>query len=410
MIKHPFVTTLLAAGLLAAAGSHAADVTINGFASIVGGMTTSEGETPSGKNTFEADAPTEGIYDDDISFKPDSNYGIQITGDLMNNLRVIGQLTGAGGEDFEAEVSWAYVSYDLTDTVNLQAGRQRLPLFFYSDFLDVAYAYHWIRVPTVLAAGAVDTFEGAKLSWSPSGDQWDYRFEVYGGAGDESIEQLQGDVNFEKILGMSARASNDWLQLRASYMQSDTWLDSAVLLDGFVDEDLESHSDSDNTNGYTFWGLAAHATFGNGFVVAEFSHAETDKVAGYALCLNDSFGVCVAGDTPFTYADAPNGFNKEDSWYISAGYRIGNLTPHITYGETDATHYALSQGPSTEIDVGSAEWTFGVRWDFHSSAALKAEYTTRSDESDSVYRDLVAGGKGEPAEVDVFAVGIDVVF
>lgn len=388
MTKLPITTALIAAGLLATSGSYAADIRINGFASIVGGMTTDEG--PSGNNTFTADEPTEGVYDSDLSFKPDSNYGLQISADLMNNLKIVGQVTGAGGEDFEAEVSWAYVSYDLTDTVNIQAGRQRLPLFYYSDYLDVAYAYHWIRVPTVLAAGAVDTFEGAKLSWTPSGDNWDYRVELYGGAGDEYIGQLQGDVNFEKILGMSAKASNDWLQLRASYMQTDTWLQSDLLAGVFLDENGVEHNNSDDTNGYTFWGVAAHATLGNGFIVSEFSHAETDYVAGYYYDLN--------------------GFNEEDSWYISGGYRIGDFTPHITYAESNATHYFQSQGDKA-VDVGSSEWTIGLRWDFHPSAALKAEYTTRSDESDATYRNVVAGGgKGQPLEVDVFAIGVDVIF
>lgn len=408
MKNKPLLQSLLATSILAACTgtAYAADIRINGFTSIVGGMTVKEGDTftdiavdpvtglavygPS-KSTFTADEVSSGTYDDDFSMKPDSIYGLQFTADLGHKLKVIGQLTGNGGEDFDTEVSWAYVSYDLTPEVNLQAGRQRLPLFLYSDYLDVGYAYHWIRVPTVLSAGAVDTFEGAKLSWTPSVGDWSYRTELFAGAGDEYVESIRSDVNFDTIVGATAKASNDWLQLRASYMQTDTFVEgeyAGVLLNEDGDPTTK-----DDPNQYTFWGLAAQANIGNGFVVAEYTHAETDTIVGYMF-------------------DA-QGFYEDNSWYISAGHRFGDFTPHITYAQAVEDREVESLA-GDNFEVASSEWTVGVRWDFHPSAALKLDYTMRSDDSDSVYKNVVrplsTGGMGDSLEADVVALGVDVIF
>jgi hypothetical protein len=154
-MNHKLLTrSLLAAGIaLAVSSAQAAEVRINGFASIVAGKTFSEGTdntsagSAKGESTFQADQPTQGTYDSTLDFKPDTVYGLQFTADLGDKLSVTGQLTGAGGEDFETKVTWAYATYELNENWTVQAGRQRIPLFFYSDFLDVGYAYHWMRPP-----------------------------------------------------------------------------------------------------------------------------------------------------------------------------------------------------------------------------------------------------------------------
>lgn len=394
----PLKKTLLAGAVFAAASGSAmaADVSIHGFTSIVGGATLNEGTARgrvSGaeyKATFEADGPTEGVYDSDISFKPDSIYGLQVSADLGNKLKVTGQVTGAGGEDFEANISWAYVSYDLTDTVTLQAGRQRLPVFFYSDYLDVAYAYHWARLPNSLPGATVDTFEGVKAIWSPSAGNWDYRFELYGGAGDEEVTAsgITSKISMRNIIGVTAKTSNDWLQLRATVMNADTSSDNASL----KDEDDKAQN-KDNPDNITFIGLAAHATFGNAFVVAEYGTSTFEDYFGYQF-------------------DA-SGLDTDSGWYISTGYRLGAFTPHITYGENTRENAYQSQGGAI-YDTVRETWTVGLRWDFHPSAALKVEYVTQSDASDDVVKnDIGFGvgyGNGDQYEVDLFSVGVDVIF
>jgi len=372
MKKSLLTPCLLAASIVATAGTQAAELRFNGFASVVGGMTTSEGKDaltgkPSG---FTADAPSGGRYDDDFSFKPDTNFGLQVSADLGDGLSVTGQFTGAGGEDFDATVSWAYVSYDINDSWTLLAGRQRIPFFFYSDFLDVGYAYHWIR-PPVETNVSVDSLDGAQFRYQGSMGSWDTRVQIYGGTSDATttIAGTTIDIGLEDALGAVFYASNDWLQLRATHMVADF----------FIEATGSTQTDSDPV-GVNFSGLAAHATLGDGFVVAEYvTYTFDDPVFGSA-------------------------WDKYEGAYISAGYRIGDITPHITFATTDQSLEGFAG--SINADEGSESITVGARWDFHPQAAFKAEYTTRSDESDSVIKAI----KGEAREVDVFTLGFDVIF
>jgi len=384
--------SIMAAGLTLGATAQAADVRINGFMSVVGGTTLSEGTARShltgaeSKSTFTADSVTLGVYDDDISFKPDTNYGIQISSNLGSGLSVTGQITGNGGEDFEANVAWAYISYDLSDTWTLQAGRQRLPLFYYSDFLDVAYAYHWLRTPQQTAGALIDTFEGVKFSYANTTDNWDWNFSAFGGAGDEDIGQgFTGKM--EDMMGLVGKVGNDWLQLRASYATMDLEIgDGAFSTNGVV------QGTDDNPAEYSFFGLASHMTFDNVFVVAEYTFAEVDE--------------------PFGADFGASGFTEDTGWYISSGIRLGSVTPHITYGNrvSDLTQIF---GTTTLFETEVSYWTLGARWDFHPSAAAKLEYTSQSDDSDDFAKNTagpLGAGYGDTYEVDVISIGIDVIF
>lgn len=376
----PLATAL---GCFTALNASAADLRFNGFASIVGGMTVSEGDTTSarGKATFVADQPTGGIYDDDLSFKPDSIYGLQIIADLGQGLSITAQITGAGGQDFDAEVQWAYLSYELSDVTSLIAGKQRIPFYFYSDFLDVAYSYHWIRPPVEVYSVPVSAYEGAQVSHQFSAGNWDGRIQLYTGtANNTSPEGITFEM--EDIFGLVGSIGNDWLQLRATYMVNKLAVEGSLYPNG------GGLQDDDNPVGSTFIGVAAKADLGQWFAIAEYVYDEEDDPIG-----------------------ANFGLSSEDhtGWYISGGMRFGAFTPHLTYAqrETSLTADALGGALYTSDQTqANHSWTAGVRWDFHPSAALKAEYTTSSEESD---RQVVAAF-GDRGEVDVLTVGVDLVF
>jgi hypothetical protein len=111
-----------------------AEVRINGFASIVGGK------------SLEDDRGRYG-YDDDISFKNESVFALQISADLQEKLSATAQIVARGNNDFDAEFEWAYLTYEFNDELQLSAGKMRVPFYRYSDFIDVGYAYRWVRPP-----------------------------------------------------------------------------------------------------------------------------------------------------------------------------------------------------------------------------------------------------------------------
>ena len=79
-----------------------AEVTFNGFTSIVGGITTSSDETLYG-------------YDDSIDFSPSSLFAIQASSELGNGLNITAQVLSRGDNNWQPEVEWAYITHEANE-------------------------------------------------------------------------------------------------------------------------------------------------------------------------------------------------------------------------------------------------------------------------------------------------------
>jgi len=388
--------SILAASLSLGATAQAADVRINGFISVVGGATLNEGTTINrgveSKSVFTANGPTNAVYDDDISFKPDTMFGLQVSSNLGEGLSVTGQITGSGGEDFDANVAWAYLSYEFNDTWALMAGRQRIPFYLNSDYLDVGYAYHWIRPPTVTDS-IVDDFEGLQFRRTGYIGDWDTSLQFFAGE-NSATSDVVGELGLESILGAAYFMGTDQLHLRAIYMSAGMYIDNLSsdkipglhpifgpiwAAAGFAQGD-------DNPIEISFAGLAARWNFGSSFLMAEYVTSELDEP--------------ILGQ----------GFTGNSGYYVSLGHQVGLFTPHITYSvresEFETTTRGVFNGNIVASPSENSSVTIGLRWDFHPSAAFKVEYLTRSDDSSA---DRIAA-KGSVSEVDLFSAGIDVIF
>lgn len=372
----------------------AAELRINGFASVVGGKTISDETLPTGDQStyrvtpaFGGD-PDSSDYDDDISFKPETNLGLQLSADLGSNLSITAQLTAQGANDFDAEVEWLYLSYDINNNLNVKGGRQRIPFYFYSDYLDVGYAYHWIRPPQDVYSLSFSAYEGVSFTYSGNLDLWDTSLHTYYGALDSDTGPF-GQLDFTDLWGIVLSGSNDWLELRLSYHRMDVEAPDAT---AFVPTRPFAPG---NEEVFDYTSFGAKANFGNLFVGVE-----------YALSgLGEPAAVNPLNET---------GFQDGIDWYITAGYRMGAWTPHITYSSSETERESedfdgdgfVNASSVDGDDAGRDTITLGLRYDFHPSAALKFEYTDSSDESD----DSIVTIDGEEGEVSTFAIGVDVIF
>ncbi|WP_185233605.1 hypothetical protein [Teredinibacter franksiae] len=371
-----------------AASVNAAETTINGFASIVGGKALNSVELPNGEEsryvadrgyaTTEAGAANKNaIYGDHLSYRPDSNYGLQIKSDLNRDLTVTAQLTGRGAQDFETELEWVYMSYDLTSSFTVQAGRQRIPLYYYSDFVDVGYAYHWVRPPVDVYSNTLRTYEGVSLIHNGQLGNWTTKTRVYTGTTSNKTSRF-GNFSSDGIMGAVFNVNNEWLRLRASVIDGEFYIGGNPL------------TGEDNPQDGQFVSLAANLTLGNGFVMAE---ATGGKMA------DDGFLV-VSSNGEFVPLD------ELGSLMLTAGYQFGDFTPHISYSDSNVNF-------SPALDPSIGDWyiktetlTAGLRWDFHPSAAFKIEYASTADTS----HDGVVFVRGKVDEVDVITFGVDLLF
>ncbi|GAB57751.1 porin [Rheinheimera nanhaiensis] len=354
MFKRTALTLAIAA--LLAAPAHA-DLTINGFASIKAGM------------TLDNDATLYG-YDDDLDFKNESLFAVQVMSDLGEKLSVTAQLMGRGREDFNAEFEWAFLSYQLSDNLQLNAGRLRTPFYKYSDFKDVGYAYDWARVPEAVYNLDFDNIEGVSLYHTTTLGSLDSSLQLIAGSfdGDAVVTGLTVQAKIDQVLGAAWELSRDGISARLAYLRGDTSL---------------SNPDIDALTGIlTASGLGAVAR-------AIDVNEESSTFLGLALTLDKNDWVAVAEITRTEVDDSL--IAEQNGYYVSLGHRFDSLTPYVSYEKRDNDAKRdiialLPQGVPAQLALGVTQaverfevkrdaWNLGLRYDFHPSAAFKAQLT-----------------------------------
>ncbi|MDX5408132.1 MAG: porin [Chromatiaceae bacterium] len=354
MFKRSALTLAMAAFL--AAPAHA-DLTINGFASIKAGM------------TLDSDSTLYG-YTDELDFKNESLFALQVMSDLGEKLSVTAQLMGRGREDFNAEFEWAFLSYQLTDNMQINAGRLRTPFYKYSDFKDVGYAYDWSRVPEAVYNLDFDNIEGVSLYHTATLGSFDSTLQLIAGSfdGDAVLTGLTVQAKIDQILGATWELSRDGISARLAYLTGDT---------SFSNPDIDAL-----TGILTASGLGAVAR-------AIDVNEESSTFLGLALTLDKNDWVAVAEITRTEVDDSL--IAEQNGYYVSIGHRFDSLTPYISYEKRDNDAKRdiialLPQGVPAELALGVTQvveffevkrdaWNLGLRYDFHPSAAFKAQLT-----------------------------------
>jgi hypothetical protein len=336
-----------------------AEVKINGFASVKGGLTTGNDDTLYG-------------YTNDIEFKNESLFAVQLSSDLGDKLSVTAQLMAKGADDFDAEFAWAFLSYQLNDDLRLNAGRFRIPFYKYSDYLDVGYAFDWARTPRAVYDVQFDTMDGVSLYHSGSIADMTSNVQLVFGAyeGDITISGALSRSKVQDISGVSWELSNDWLSARVAYFMADVTINATALTPLFN----------------------ALNTFGFASVAREIDFNEDEGTFfGFGLSYDRNNWVAV---TEYTNVKVKNSYMADrDAYFVSVGRRFDTVTPYISYEKDDDTSKPAiyktipPQVPLFATVAGVVEsqladrdtWSFGLRYDFHPSAAFKLQLSSAKD-------------------------------
>jgi len=330
-----------------------ADINLSGYASIVAGRVI-DGDK------FLADYPKTGVYDNDWSFSPDTSLGVQFKTDINEQLDLVIQVTSNGASGYDLELDWAYISYQFNTEFSLQAGRKRLPLYYYSDFFDVGYAYYWIRPPADNYTWQISNYNGLSLLYQPELAEWDVLLNLYVGREDSEDNELLSmlmsasvDETWKNMLGFVAELSKDWIELRATYMQGE--LDRTVN-DLITEQNVKQK----------FSGISANFYFYNFSILSEFNQYHRDQSDIHV-----------------------------DTQMLSVGYQFNDLTPHITHSSF------LQEENLAGGDEDHQTVSVGLRWDFNKTTALKIQYDKVRDK-----------GANIPVleDSDSISLGMDLVF
>ena len=356
-----------------------AEVQINGFANLIGGMTLDDNES-----VYD--------YDSDFSFDPASVFGLQVRGEISDKLSATAQVVGRGRDDYDADFEWAYMTYNVSNTTSISAGRIRMPLFKYSASLDVGYSYHWLTPPDSVYGIDFNNIDGVRVDYSNYSGDWEYgaQFTTGRAQADTTISGTPAALTLDNVLAVSFEATRDWFSARtllargktsAANPEFDAFVDGAGQFGAVVPgaSALASGLRIEEDTG-TFFEVAVGVDKYDWFVGAEYTQTEVD-------------GSVIAD-------------NK--AWYVTAGLRFGKFTPHITYeveeadngaqlglvaalpptiatgdAVTDATWsgiYQAASGIAAQQNLDVSAVTAGLRYDVEPGLALKADVTWYSDD------------------------------
>ena len=369
------VATLAAFLSLAAQANE--DIQISGFGSLVGGVILD------GDGYFARMPDAAGQYSDGFEFKTESRVGVQANYHIKSDLNLTGQVMIRGANDFDPELEWLYLTYDLTPNTFLKIGQMRLPVFHYSDYMDVGVAFPWLRIPTDAYSLAFTNYQGANLDINFDFGEVTSQLRVYAGQEDTdpnklitAIEQYKTEQRyndsgvFQGVRGI--RTTKDYRDL------------IGVVLDNQMGNWGLRLSYLDGREKFTFYDEGDYPSqplFGGEWVDTQFFDVSLQY---------DNGDVLVKGE----WNDYDNIYT---SWFVTLAYRFDKWTPYVFYSNFEGVFRFIAPGGIRngfeDSETGSLDDDYnsvgvGARYDLTATTALKFELLTFNDEGDAaVYID-----------------------
>lgn len=284
------------------------------------------------------------------NFGDGSKLGLQGTFAISDQTQVVAQIVGRGSDGWTPEMEWAFLSHDFDNGFLARVGRLRLPLYMYSDFLEVGYAQPWATPPAdVYTIAPITSFNGVDVTYQR--DLGDATLALQASYGNDSSSgednSLGKDVDFSDIAGLSATLSYEEWVFRGTYFQTDlNSKDTGLPLLGAFENDKAQF-------------VGAGISYDNGSLIA-ISEYTISKVEG-------------------AYADT-------ESAYITLGYRIEAFTPYVSYSylkTTDDENRLGSTPDMTLLNWQRSTYSVGTRYDISANLALKLDVTYAGDFGDT---------------------------
>jgi hypothetical protein len=383
---------ILATYFTTASESFASDLNVNGFASLRGGqMIDVDGVNPNIPNLYN---------DDNFNFKDESLFGLQVSSDLGEGLSATIQFVAQGINDFNVEARWAYLAYEINDNHTVKVGRMANPLFYQSEYELVGYTHNFARLPKSVYYGFdFSTIEGASIDSNYFlGDYFLTTKFIYGNwEGDIDVNGQDIASELTTALGVNASINKDWLTVFGGALTAEFATDTdrdviAPLVAGGVAFSGAEQGDIDN-----FFSAIGQDGKDGVYFYAGFKADYNDWLVDYEMA-------------QYEIKDSSDAKNK--SWFLALGHRFNDYTvtvvhedfsQNVDYSPLDLVENPILQATGRAVfdSLGERNMTINslnVRWDFHSSAALKADYFVGSDDRATV------------GDFSGFSVGVDFIF
>ncbi len=341
---------------------------LSGFARLIGGYVDDDGLNLRG-------------YENTIDFDKDSLIALRADYQFNRQINVVGQAIAHSADNRESGLQWLYLQYTPLRNLSLKLGKQRLPIFAYSDIIDVGFAYPYITPPLTTYTDIIFTeFEGVLGRYDYGSKNYRGFLELYGGF-NNSIVDIDGrevEVDLDSIFGAVGSLSIGDISFRVGYITSKTT---------FIENQLNGLEDVLTTLGFGQSARAVQAEnrfeffqFGFNYEKLEyFISGEHNEIISNAYLVPDYRSTYVSigkYDYPFTY-------------HFTAGYGKTDIPEPINelqFGIDPVQDFLTASfnelERSVQIDTRHF-YTLGVRYDYSSSIAIKLEATHVNDAEDT---------------------------
>jgi hypothetical protein len=318
-------------------------------------------------------------YTHPVSVVVDSRIAGQISATFNPRFSAVLQVISEQNYDatYRPHVEWANLKYAFTPDLSVRVGRTAESLFLVNDSRKIGYSNPWVQPPVELYILVPFT----------TNDGLDVNYRVAFGAITNTLQVTVGKADYDYPVpnggGSEPAKSQDQLALvdslqfgsatlRFSYSRAHLTIPNlAPIFEAFQQFGPEGATivDRYDNNGrrIQFLGVSASYEPGDWFAMGEWGRVTTHSISG-----------------------------DRTGWYVSGGYRFGQLSPYVNFAQLTAQSrlsepgvsiiglpppYAAAanlingalnealavHGPQTTISTG-------VRWDFVSHLALKLQY------------------------------------
>lgn len=290
-------------------------------------------------------------------FDQESLVGAQIKKDFSPTLSATAQFViraNNPNRQSRPTVDWAYLTWQpAPDSAwTFQAGQFRIPLYYYSDYLYIGYAYPWVRPMPDVYGWPIYAYQGANVSyrtqlgsseWAATVHAWAGGYTQHNDAYDTRIYYTAPtNESWKNIVGGYVSANNGIIDVRAMLMhyKDTTWQDLPGGRTTLVDNESTR-----------IMGLSVNMDYKNWLVKTEVDRYEQ--------------------------IDAGRGLNNVYKYALAGvGYQLGSWTPMYTFSRYRTV---------TEPIEGRNTQYLSLRWDFMKNNALKIQYDVSKDRSHYSY-------------------------
>lgn len=313
---------------------------------------------------FASDYAQAGVYDNSSSLQwmPDSKFGLQGRAAFADNFfSVTAQAVSRGAKDGAINLEWLYASLKLNDKLTVQAGRKRLPLFYYSDAQDIGVAMPWTHLPPQLYGWEAVNYNGANISYQDQWGNWTANVDVLAGSEDRQESgywkiyngrQNRTDIRWNHIFGADLTLSKDWFETRVVYLQSS--------------------NQTKNVNGK--WD-ASTRTYVPATIDSAYIDAFEQQIFG--LSANIDYNDWLVR-SEYIQINRPGNTWKDLAGIVGAGYCYEKWQPMVTWSVYKSV--AVGSGDPSGQE-GHFNIAYTLRYDLTTSSDIKVQIDNQHDQS-----------------------------